>query len=225
MAYNIKSVLVFSGGLDSTVLLYQLLAQGHRVHTLTVDYGQRHCKETQAAQAIAQDLGLVHRCIDLKALQPLLDQSTLIDATQPMPQGPYTEDNLQQTVVPNRNMILLAIAAAWAINLDCQAIAYGAHAADHATYPDCRPAFIGAMSQALGLCHRRPVELLTPFSQWDKADIVSLGQRLGVPFEKTWSCYQGKAQHCGTCSTCVQRREAFIKACVADPTAYTATSE
>jgi 7-cyano-7-deazaguanine synthase len=128
---------------------------------------------------------------------------------------------MRVTVVPNRNMILLAVAIGHAIASGADAVAYGAHAGDHAVYPDCRPAFAEAMAEAAGLCHYDPgVTLLRPFIDRTKADIVRLGAALGVPFALTWSCYEGGVRHCGRCGTCVERREAFTLAGVPDPTEY-----
>ena len=129
---------------------------------------------------------------------------------------------MKATVVPNRNMMLLAVAAAVGIAEKAQAIAYAAHAGDHAIYPDCRPDFIIAMKGALELCDWNPVTLHTPYALWSKADIVREGALLGVPYHLTWSCYKGGEKHCGRCGTCVERIEAFQKALVEDPTVYEA---
>jgi len=214
-----KMVLTYSGGLDSTVLLYELRRQGHEVKCLSVDYGQRHRKEIEAAAAICRELGVEHRVADLRAVQPLLAGSALTDDL-PVPEGRYDDASMKQTVVPNRNMILLSLAIAWAVSLKADAVAYAAHAGDHPVYPDCRPAFIEVMRQAARLCDWHPVELLAPLADRRKADLVRLGAELGVPFEHTWSCYRGQAVHCGRCGTCVERREAFRLAGIPDPTAY-----
>lgn len=127
---------------------------------------------------------------------------------------------MKLTVVPNRNMILLALAGAWAVSTKSEAIAYAAHAGDHAIYPDCRPEFAEAMQGALLLCDWHPVRIARPFLAMSKADLVKLGAELGVPFALTWSCYKGGDKHCGKCGTCVERREAFELAGVPDPTKY-----
>ncbi len=129
---------------------------------------------------------------------------------------------MKATVVPNRNMILLALAAGWAISQKADAIAYAAHGGDHAIYPDCRPEFAEAMRHAIGLADWHRVELLRPFVTLTKADIVRRGAELGAPLGSTWSCYRGGARHCGRCGTCVERREAFALAGVPDPTDYEA---
>ena len=217
-----QMVLIHSGGLDSTVLLYELRRAGHALHALSVDYGQRHRKELEAAAAICAEAGVDHRVVDLRAVRPLLADSALT-GDQPVPEGRYDDISMRQTVVPNRNMILLSVAVAWAVNLKADGVAYAAHAGDHALYPDCRPAFIEAMRQAVQLCDWHAVELLTPFADLRKADIVRLGASLGAPLARTWSCYKGEALHCGQCGTCIERREAFAEADVPDPTVYKET--
>ena len=214
-----KAVLIHSGGLDSTVLLYCLRAEGYDIRCLGIDYGQRHRRELQAAAAICREVGVECRLVDLSAIRPLLSGSALTSDIE-VPQGSYTVDTMKQTVVPNRNMILLSVAIGWAASMKYDAVAYAAHSGDHAIYPDCRREFIDAMSKVAGLCDWHCIELVTPFIEKTKADIVGIGAQLGVPFERTWSCYQGGSVHCGTCGTCIERREAFRIAGVADPTVY-----
>jgi 7-cyano-7-deazaguanine synthase len=218
-------VLILSGGLDSSVLLAYLLHEGHTVHALSLDYGQRHRKELASAVILAQHYGVEHRIADLSALRPLLGGSSQTDPSVPVPHGHYAEVSMKRTVVPNRNMLLLAVAGAWAISLKADAIAYGAHSGDHAIYPDCRAEFAAAMGHSLSLADWHPVTLISPFVDRTKADIAKLGHELGVPLEKTWSCYEGGTIHCGLCGTCVERREAFELAGVPDPTEYGATAD
>ncbi len=213
-------VLIHSGGLDSTVLLHHLVAQGRHVRTLSIDYGQRHAKELDCAAGLARRLGIEHRVADLRAITPLLAGSSLTSAEIAVPEGHYAEDSMKATVVPNRNMLLLALATAWAVSLKADAVAYAAHSGDHTIYPDCRPEFAEAMARAIGLADWHRVELIRPFVDWTKADIVRRGAALGVPFADTWSCYVGGELHCGRCGTCIERREAFHLAEVADPTRY-----
>lgn len=215
-----KSVAVFSGGVDSTVLLHQLLAGGDDVLALSVDYGQRHSRELAHASSIAARLGVEWRLADLRGIVPLLGGSSLTSHEVPVPHGHYAAEAMKQTVVPNRNMILLSVAAAWAMSRRCDRVAYGAHTGDHTIYPDCRPEFAAAVRQALHLADWRPIELHCPFIGMTKADIVSLGARLGADFGATWSCYEGGDLHCGQCGTCFERREAFELAGVPDPTEY-----
>lgn len=215
-----RTVAIFSGGLDSTVLVEQLRAAGDEVLALSLDYGQRHRKELEFAQATAARLQIEWRLADLRALAPLLAGSSLTSPDIAVPHGHYAEASMKATVVPNRNMIMLAVAAGWALSRQCQRVAYGAHAGDHTIYPDCRPEFVAAMQRALGLADWQPLELHCPFLNLTKADIVRAGARLAVDFSQTWSCYEGGGLHCGACGTCVERREAFALAGVTDPTAY-----
>ena len=222
MERAITTVASFSGGLDSTVLLYHLRSLGHRVLALSIDYGQRHRVELVHAGRIAEALGVEHEVADLRGVTHLLAGSSLSSGEIDVPLGHYTDESMKRTVVPNRNMLLLATAAAWAVSRRADHVAYAAHAGDHTIYPDCRPAFADAMAEAIGLCDWHPVTLLRPCVAMTKADLVRRGAELGVPFELTWSCYRGGAAHCGGCGTCVERREAFALAGVADPTGYEA---
>ena len=215
-----KTVLIYSGGLDSTVLLYHLLAAGHEVHALSIDYGQRHRCELDHAASICKELSVPNPLADLSAIQPLLAGSSLTSPEIEVAEGHYTEESMKSTVVPNRNMILLAIATGHALSIGAEEIAYAAHSGDHAIYPDCRNEFADAMAEAIRLADWSVVELSRPFVDWNKADIVRRGAELGLPFEETWSCYKGGEIHCGRCGTCVERREAFDLADVADPTTY-----
>lgn len=215
------TVLIYSGGLDSTVLLYQLLAEGHTVSTLSVNYGQRHQCELKHAQAICGELGVNHQVADLSLIRPLLAGSSLTSPEIEVAEGHYTEASMKSTVVPNRNMILLSIATGYALSVNATNVAYAAHSGDHAIYPDCRNEFADAMEEAISLCDWKPVNLIRPFVDLTKADIVRRGSELHVPFEKTWSCYKGERVHCGRCGTCIERREAFDLSKVKDPTPYT----
>jgi 7-cyano-7-deazaguanine synthase len=215
-----KTVIIHSGGMDSTVLLYQLLNAGDDVLALSIDYGQRHKKELECARSLCKDLGVEHRIADLTSLTPLLAGSSLTSPEIEVPEGHYAEDNMKATVVPNRNMILLSVATGWAISAGAESVSYAAHSGDHAIYPDCREEFAEGMNHVMGLADWQKVALDRPFVSLTKADIVKLGSELGVPFERTWSCYKGGELHCGRCGTCVERREAFYLAGVDDPTIY-----
>lgn len=217
-----RTVVILSGGIDSTVLLAQLLSERRELHALSVDYGQRHHRELQAAREICDHYEVPHRIADLRALAPLFGANALTDGNVSVPEGHYEEEGMKATVVPNRNMLLIAVAAAWAMSLKASSVAYGAHGGDHAIYPDCRPAFADALDQAIRLADWHEVCLERPFVGMDKTAIVRRGAELGVPFALTWSCYVGGARHCGRCGTCVERKEAFAKAKVTDPTVYAA---
>lgn len=215
-----KTVIVYSGGLDSTVLLYLLHAEGHDLSALSIDYGQRHRCELERASEICSGLGIPHSVADVSAIQPLLAGSSLTSPEIEVAEGHYTEESMKTTVVPNRNMIFLSIATGHALSIKADQIAYAAHSGDHAIYPDCRNEFADAMARAIRLADWEQVELIRPFVGWTKADIVRQGSELGVPFLKTWSCYKGGEIHCGRCGTCIERREAFDLASIDDPTPY-----
>lgn len=219
-------VLILSGGLDSTVLGYRLRAGGSRLTMLSFDYGQRHRRELEYARQTAVKLTGVHRVVDLSAISSLLAGCSLTDGTVAVPEGHYTDLSMRATVVPNRNAIMLDVAVAQAVAVKADAVAFGAHAGDHPIYPDCRPEFLDAYRRMVLLANEGSLSpqftVLAPFIGLSKADIVTVGDELGVPFTDTWSCYQGGETHCGSCGTCVERREAFQVAGVADPTGYAA---
>ncbi len=215
-----KIVLIYSGGLDSTVLLYHLRAKGHAVHALAIDYGQRHRRELLHAEEICRQINLPFKAADLSSIQPLIAGSSLTSPGIEVAEGHYTEASMKSTVVPNRNMILLAIATGYALSINAQKIAYAAHSGDHAIYPDCRNEFADAMAEAIRLCDWKTVTLVRPFVDWSKSDVVRRGAELNVPFAQTWSCYKGHEVHCGRCGTCIERREAFDLVNIEDPTEY-----
>lgn len=214
------ALIVYSGGLDSTVLLHKLAAESRADGALWVNYGQRHARELECAKFNCEKLGVKLDIADLSALQPLFGGNALTQKSVEVPEGGYADENMKTTVVPNRNMILVAVAAARAIAIGANAVAYAAHSGDHAIYPDCRNEFADALDAALRLCHYEPIRLERPFVNATKADIVKLGAKLGVDFAQTWSCYKGGKFHCGKCGTCTERREAFELAGMPDPTVY-----
>jgi 7-cyano-7-deazaguanine synthase len=207
-------------------LAYWLASHGTRLTLLSVDYGQRHGKELLFAARTAAALGAVHHVADLRLAGQLLGGSALTSAAVPVPDGHYTDESMRAMVVPNRNALLLDLATGLAVSTGAGAVAYGAHAGDHAVYPDCRPEFVAAY-QHMALTANAGFlpggfTVLAPFIAMTKADIASLAARLGVPVDQTWSCYRGGDAHCGTCGTCTERREAFALAGINDPTAYLA---
>ncbi len=215
-----KAILIYSGGMDSTTLLYSLISEGYLVKALGIDYGQRHLKELDSARTICETLGVEFQIADLSSIRALFGQSALTDPSVDLPEGTYDVENMKVTVVPNRNMLMLAVAISWAIASEIGTVAYAAHAGDRAVYPDCRHEFVEALGQAARLCDYEPIEILSPFILTSKKDIVSIGGKLGVPFHLTWSCYKGGARHCGKCGTCQQRAQAFQASGVPDPTCY-----
>ena len=215
-----KALVLFSGGLDSTVLATQMKQEATETRLLSIDYGQRHAKELDHSQKVANHLGLAHEILKLPQLGQILGGSSLTDQSMTLPEGHYAEESMKSTVVPNRNMILLALAGGHALSLGLDTIAYAAHAGDHTIYPDCRPEFADAMDKALGLADWKDLNLHRPYVEITKSDLVSLGDQLNAPLHLTWSCYVGGEIHCGKCGTCVERKEAFELANIADPTKY-----
>jgi 7-cyano-7-deazaguanine synthase len=220
------AIVIISGGLDSTTLVYHLRAQGSYVRMLSFDYGQRHSRELDCARQVARDLQLAHHVVDLRPVGALLGGSALTDPGMAVPDGHYADESMRATVVPNRNALMLDVAVAVAVTAGCDAVAFGAHGGDHVIYPDCRPEFVDAFATSARLANAgflpAGFRVLAPFLRLTKADIVRLGAGYGIPFERTWSCYRGGVRHCGRCGTCTERREAFQLARVPDPTAYEA---
>ncbi|MEL7049845.1 MAG: 7-cyano-7-deazaguanine synthase QueC [Pseudomonadota bacterium] len=216
-----KTVVVCSGGLDSVSLAHVLAADGNLSRVVSFDYGQRHRKELEFAQACAQRLDVPFHLTDMRGIGAVLSGSALTDDID-VPDGHYAEETMKVTVVPNRNAIMLTIAFGLAAANDDDAVATAVHGGDHFIYPDCRPGFTQAFDamQQQALDGYANVRLHTPFVHRTKADIVSDGARVNTPFADTWSCYKGGAEHCGRCGTCVERREAFHLAGVEDPTTY-----
>ncbi|MDX1400636.1 MAG: 7-cyano-7-deazaguanine synthase QueC [Kiloniellales bacterium] len=215
------AVVVCSGGLDSVTLAHLMAAEGKALVLVTFDYGQRHKKEIGYAKAAARRLGAEHKLVDFRELGELLCGSALT-GDRDVPEGHYAEANMEVTVVPNRNTIMLSIAYGLAASAGAEVVAAAFHGGDHFIYPDCRPGFADAFDkmQRLALEGFAEVSLHTPFIHWSKAEIAAEGARLNVPFEETWSCYKGDDLHCGRCGTCVERREAFHLAGIGDPTLY-----
>lgn len=218
------AIVVLSGGMDSTTALHHALALHDTVQAVSVDYGQRHVKELEYATSTCNQLDVRHDIIDASALGLLLAGSALTTAAVEVPQGHYADESMRSTVVPNRNAILLNLVAGIAVARKMDAIVTGVHAGDHPIYPDCRPEFITALQHQLDAGNEgyHQVRVEAPFVHVAKHDIVRVGDRLGVDWARTWSCYQGDVWHCGKCGTCVERREAFQLAGVTDPTRYAA---
>ncbi len=217
-------VAVVSGGLDSAVLAHHLRADDWDLRLLSFDYGQRHAVELEHAAALATAMGVRHDVVDLRSAGGLLSGSALTDDAVDVPDGHYSDESMRATVVANRNAIFAMVAVGAAVAEGAAAVGLGIHAGDHFIYPDCRSPFVAAAEQLALVANEGFISdgfrILAPFLSWSKADIVRRGAELGVDFAGTWSCYKGATVHCGTCGTCVERREAFELAGVADPTAY-----
>ena len=215
-----KTIVLLSGGLDSTTLLYQTHRDHKVVACLSFDYGAKHNhQELLMAAYHCQKLGIDHVIIPLSFMNTYF-KSALLKSGGAIPEGHYAAENMKQTVVPFRNGIMLSIAGGFAESHGAEGVAIAAHTGDHFIYVDCRKIFLEAMGTALREGTDTRVELLRPFVEMDKGAIVRCGMELGVDYSKTWSCYKGEKLHCGVCGTCVERREAFQLAGVADPTKY-----
>lgn len=208
MTYHVA----LSGGLDSTAALAHVVNIADRVETYSFAYEQRHAdREIHAARLIAKHYGVPHRIINVQGLHgPALTDG------EPVPLGHYEDETMKSTIVGGRNLLFIAHLVALAQPDDVVVI--GVHAGDHAIYPDCRPAFIEPLRQAMWSAYR--VALFAPWLNSTKAEIVLAAAVTEAPLELTWSCYQGGEYHCGQCGTCVERREAFDLAGVPDPTVY-----
>ena len=218
------AITICSGGLDSSTLVYLMRERGYDQHLITFDYGQRHKKEITSARGIAAAIGATHSVIDISNIGKFLSGSSLTDATLSVPEGYYAAENMKQTVVPNRNAIMLSIAWGIATAEKAKSLAIGVHAGDHAIYPDCRVPFINTVEEAFKLGtegHADPALIIsTPYIESTKTDIVCDGLRMKVPFYLTWTCYKGGDKACGRCGSCIERLEAFDANGVEDPLVY-----
>ena len=209
-----------SGGLDSTTALYYAKSQFEEVEALTFNYGSKHNDtEYSYAKKTCEKLGVKLTRIDLDFINKYF-KSDLLKSGGEIPEGYYNEENMKSTVVPFRNGIMLSVAAGFAESNGCDVLVLGNHSGDHAIYPDCRPEFIKGIKEAIYQGTEKHIEVVSPFCNISKTDIVKLGSNLGVDFSLTYSCYKGKEKHCGKCGTCQERKEAFEQAGVIDPTIY-----
>jgi 7-cyano-7-deazaguanine synthase len=215
-----KTLVLLSGGMDSTAALYWARQEHEVVGAVSFDYGSKHnAKEIGFATWHCGSLNVWHDIVALPFVNELF-ASDLLQSGGAIPDGHYADDNMRKTVVPFRNGIMLSIACGIAESRGAEALVIAAHSGDHAIYPDCREPFMTAMAAAMREGTYARIELLRPFIHFTKAAIARIGGDLGIDFAKTWSCYKGGDLHCGTCGTCVERREAFIQAGLRDPTRY-----
>lgn len=215
-----KAVVLLSGGMDSVTALYHTRRDHEVTGALSFHYGSKHNhRELPFAREHASRLGIPHHLVELDFMSRLF-QSHLLQSGGDIPDGHYADASMKQTVVPFRNGIMLAIATGYAESSGADAVVIAAHAGDHAIYPDCREPFLQSIGVAMARGTYAGIQLLRPFIHLDKAAIVRLGGALGIDYAHTWSCYKGGSLHCGTCGTCVERREAFAVAGVPDPTVY-----
>jgi 7-cyano-7-deazaguanine synthase len=214
-----KAVVIYSGGMDSFTILNKAVKDGLDVYALTFDYGQKHNKELKYAANVCTELNVHHRIIDITAINQLLQSSSLTSGAD-IPEGHYEADNMKSTVVPNRNMILLSLAIGYAVDLKADKVFYGAHAGDHAIYPDCRPEFVQKMKDVAAISNYDPVDIVTPYLNNSKIEILAEGLAMGLDYGKSWTCYNGREKACGKCGSCVERLEAFKENNMSDPLEY-----
>lgn len=212
------SVIVVSGGMDSVTLLYEKkdeIALG-----ISFDYGSNHNhNELPLAALHCQRLGIAHVVIPLGFMHQYF-KSSLLESGESIPDGSYDEENMKSTVVPFRNGVMLAVAAGIAESNGLTKVLIANHGGDHTIYPDCRPEFIAAMDTAVEAGTFARVRVVAPYTNISKADIARRGRALGIDYAETWSCYKGGDVHCGTCGTCVERKEALREAGIEDNTPY-----
>ena len=212
------TVIILSGGMDSVTLLYD---QQERIAlAVSFDYGSKHNdREIPFAHLHCERIGIPHIVIPLDFMTKYF-KSSLLEGGEEIPEGHYADENMKSTVVPFRNGIMLSIAVGIAESNDLRFVMMANHAGDHTIYPDCTPQFVDAFDEAARAGTFVKVGLLSPFTNWTKADIARRGKELGINYAETWSCYKGEEKHCGKCGTCVERREALSEADIEDPTEY-----
>ncbi len=212
-----KAVLVYSGGLDSTTLLYEY--RDRIALAVSFDYGSKHnARELACAAEHCRALGIRHLVIPLEFMAKYFRSDLLIGGGE-IPEGAYDEDNMHATVVPFRNGIMLAVAAGLAESYGLDTLLIANHAGDHAIYPDCRPAFVEAFDAAVRAGTYEGIRVVSPYCNITKRDIALRGRALGIDYSLTYSCYKGGEKHCGRCGTCTERKEALEGF---DPTEYEA---
>ncbi|MCO7190399.1 MULTISPECIES: 7-cyano-7-deazaguanine synthase QueC [unclassified Pseudoalteromonas] len=214
-----KVVVIYSGGMDSYTVLNKALKSGYEVYALSFNYGQRHVKELEVARQACDELGVAHKIVDISAINQLIGGSSLTDDIE-VPEGHYEEESMKSTVVPNRNMILLSLAVGYAVSLKASKVFYGAHSGDHAIYPDCRPEFVKKMDDVCRIANYEEIEIVCPYLNNTKIEILTDGLKMGLDYSKTWTCYNGREKACGKCGACQERLEAFELNQASDPLPY-----
>jgi 7-cyano-7-deazaguanine synthase len=214
-----KVVIIYSGGMDSYTSLHLARQQGYDVHAVSFNYGQRHSKELIYAKLVTEKYKIPHKIVDISSINQLIGGSSLTDNIE-VPEGHYEEESMKQTVVPNRNMILLSMAVGYAVSINAEAVYFGAHSGDHAIYPDCRTEFVDAMNAVCAIANYEPIAIRAPFLKDDKVEILKIGLKLGLDYNETWTCYNGREKACGKCGSCQERLEAFEQNNSVDPLDY-----
>jgi len=212
------SILILSGGVDSTTMLYDY--KDRIAMAISFDYGSNHnAREIPFARMHCERLGIRHITIPLSFMSTYF-RSSLLSGDDAIPEGHYADENMKSTVVPFRNGIMLSIAVGMAESNNLQYVMMANHGGDHTIYPDCRPEFVDAFDATAQAGTFNGVRLLSPYTNLTKAQIAARGKELGIDYSETWSCYRGGEHHCGRCGTCVERREAFELAGIDDRTVY-----
>ena len=213
-----KAVLIYSGGLDSTTLLYEY--RDSIALAVTFDYGSKHnAREIAYARENCKRLGVKHLVIPLGFIGEYFKSDLLLSGGD-IPEGHYADENMKSTVVPFRNGIMLAIAAGIAESKGLKRVMIANHAGDHSIYPDCRPGFVNAMSEAMSAGTYENITVYAPYTYLSKKEIAEHGKALGLDYTETYSCYKGGEKHCGKCGTCRERMEALRAAGIDDKTEY-----
>lgn len=218
-----NALAIVSGGMDSVTMLHYLKKRNNKnPAVLTFTYGQKHSREIDFAKYQVDLLGCPsHKIVDLSLLSPAFESSALVSRTIEIPDiASVSGDPQPPTYVPNRNMIFLAIAAAYAETLNINEIYYGAQAHDLYGYWDTTPQFLERINDLLSLNRKNRILIHAPLIHFSKSDVLRLGLELGVNYAKTWSCYQGNIKACGKCPTCAERLSAFKEVGIADPLEY-----
>jgi 7-cyano-7-deazaguanine synthase len=220
----VKAVILLSGGLDSSTVLYLAKSEGYDCHALSFDYQQRHRRELDAARKIAIAAGVSEHQVVSFDLR-LWGGSALTDDQIALPQDRQLStmsESIPVTYVPARNTIFLSFALAYAEAITARRVYIGVNALDYSGYPDCRADYIDAMRSVFQLGTKQgregqPIEIITPLINLKKTEIIQLGNKLGVPWQETWSCYSGDQVPCGTCDSCLLRIAAFEELGLVDP--------
>lgn len=214
-----KIIVVYSGGLDSFTLLNEAIRSGKDVSALSFDYGQKHNKELHFVEKFCAQESIDSKIVNVSSIKELFQGSSLTDEID-IPKGHYEDDSMKSTVVPNRNMILISLALGYAVTKKAEEVWFGAHAGDHAIYPDCRPEFVEKMDAVARIANYSPIAVKAPYIAMSKTEILAIGLNMQLDYGLTWTCYEGKELACGSCGACHERLESFAANNVIDPIKY-----
>ena len=214
-----KIIVVYSGGLDSFTLLNEAIRSGKDVSSLSFDYGQKHNKELHFVEKFCAQESIDSKIVNVSSIKELFQGSSLTDEID-IPKGHYEDDSMKSTVVPNRNMILISLALGYAVTKEAEEVWFGAHAGDHAIYPDCRPEFVEKMDAVARIANYSPIAVKAPYIAMSKTEILAIGLNMQLDYGLTWTCYEGKELACGSCGACHERLESFAANNVIDPIKY-----